>query len=94
MTREPMTHTDLPRHVCETLSDPENADTAGLLRSASAYLDAAKAGDPELLSLSRTLAHAALDHAFLQNNDTLAALRLAARSFDMASRALPRHLRT
>ena len=84
----------LSRLIWDTLDSPGDADTPALLRAASAYLDAAKGGNPDLLALSRAMAYDALDHAFLQSEDALAELRLSARAFGMASRALPRHLQT
>ena len=80
--------TTLGTLIVAAIHDPENADTAGLLREAANFLKIAEGGNPDLLWLGRDLARAAEDFAFLQSDESLCALRQSARAYSMASQAI------
>ena len=81
--------TTLGEFVMDAIRDPDNADTAGLLREASAFLkNRSQWPEPDLLALARRLARSAEDFGFLQDDDSLQALKLSVRAYSMASQAI------
>jgi hypothetical protein len=69
--------------LSEALQSPATVDKSDLLRTASAFLDAAQGGDVHLLPLARSMAASAMDFAVFSPPEDHANLTALARAFQM-----------
>jgi hypothetical protein len=71
------------RLIFAALESPATADKGELLVAASAFLDAAQAGDPNLLPIARSMASKAMDWCMFGTPECYRELKIAAQTFNL-----------